>query len=199
MKSFWKPAFSVAALALTLLAAGSAKHVEIGAAAPQFKLEDQNGKAVSLSDYTGKLVALEWTNPECPIVQRVYKDKIMTTLQKQYDAKDVVWLAINSTYSATNANDLAWVNQNDLKYPVLNDASGVTGQAYGATNTPHMFIIDKSGKVAYEGAIDNDPHGEKSAADKVNYVSKALDEILAGKTVSTTLTPAYGCAVHYAK
>jgi peroxiredoxin len=120
----------------------------------------------------------------------------MTTLANQYKSQDVVWLAINSTHDNTNAANLAWVNQNGLQYPILNDASGATGHAYGATNTPDMFIIDKAGKIAYEGAIDNDPQGDKN--DKINYVGKALDELLASKTISTPQTKPYGCAVHYA-
>jgi peroxiredoxin len=206
MKSFWKPATAFAAVALlgTMMAANWAQagaasaQPAIGSSAPQFKLQDQTGKPVSLSDYAGKIVVLEWTNPGCPIVQRHYKAKTMTTLFSQYQPQDVVWLAINSTHDTTNAEDLTWVNEQGLKYPVLNDASGATGHAYGATNTPHMFIIDKTGKVAYEGAIDNDPQGDMTTG-KVNYVSKALDEMLAGKTVSVAVTKAYGCAVHYAK
>lgn len=205
MKSFWKPATMVGAVALlgAMLAANwaqagdDASRAAIGAAAPQFTLQDQNGKPVSLSDYAGKIVVLEWTNPECPVVQRHYKAKTMTTLANEYKPQGVVWIAINSTKDATNTEDLGWINDNNLQYPVLNDASGATGHAYGATNTPNMYIIDKTGNLVYSGAIDNDPQGEKT--DKVNYVSKALDEVLAGKAVSTPETKAYGCAVHYAK
>lgn len=205
MKSFWKPATAFAAVALlgTMMAAnwaqaGASGTPAIGSSAPQFTLQDENGKSVSLSDYAGKIVVLEWTNPECPIVQRHYKAKTMTTLQQQYKPQDVVWLAINSTHDNTNAQNLAWVKENGMQYPVLNDATGVTGHAYGATNTPHMYIIDKTGKLAYEGAIDNDPQGSMSTG-KINYVSQALNELLAGKTVSTAVTQAYGCGVHYAK
>ncbi len=205
MKSYWKPATAFAAVALlgTMMAANWAQagadkltQPAIGSSAPQFTLQDENGKSVSLSDYAGKIVVLEWTNPECPVVQRHYAAKTMTTLQGQYKPQGVVWIAINSTKDATNAEDLAWVKSNSLQYPVLNDADGSTGHAYGATNTPHMYIIDKTGKLAYQGAIDNDPRGTMSSG-KVNYVSKALDEMLAGKAVSTAVTAAYGCAVHY--
>lgn len=204
MRNFWKPLTAVAALALvgTMLAAAyvkadtMTKTAAVGDSAPQFKLEDQNGKSVSLSDYAGKIVVLEWTNPGCPFVQRHYKANTMTALASQYKAQDVVWLAVNSTHDVTDAENLAWVKQNNLQYPVLNDASGAVGHAYNAKSTPDMFIIDKTGKLVYSGAIDNDPQGDKS--DKLNYVSKALDELLASKPVSVPETKSYGCSVHYA-
>jgi peroxiredoxin len=171
---------------------------KIGQPAPQFTLEDQNGKKVSLSDYAGKIVVLEWTNPGCPVVQRHYKAKTMTALQKEFAKQNVVWLAINSTHDVTNSVDLTWAKEQGISYPILNDASGETGHAYHATNTPEMYIIDKSGKLVYEGGIDNDPQGDLSSG-KVNYVAQALDEVLAGKPVSTSEAKAYGCAVHYSK
>jgi peroxiredoxin len=170
---------------------------KIGATAPQFTLFDQSGKKVSLSDDAGKVVVLEWTNPNCPIVQRHYAARTMVTLQKKYAPLGVAWIGINSTHDTTNAQDLAWVNQQGITWPVLNDASGATGHAYGAKSTPGMFIIDKTGKLVYSGAIDNDPTGDLTTG-KVNYVAQALDEVLAGKAVSIAETKSYGCAVHYA-
>jgi peroxiredoxin len=209
MKINWKPATAVVAaialfssvLATSLVQAGAsatATVAKIGATAPQFTLQDQNGKNVSLSDYAGKVVVLEWTNPQCPVVQRHYAAKTMTTLQKQYASQGVVWIGINSTHDVTNAQDLAWVNQQGISWSVLNDASGATGHAYGAKSTPGMYIIDKTGKLAYSGAIDNDPSGNLSTG-KINYVQKALDEVLAGKAVTIAETKSYGCAVHYAQ
>ena len=178
-------------------AAGTTATATIGTAAPTFTLQDQDGKPVTLGDYAGKVVVLEWTNPECPFVKRHYQAKTMVTLAKQYKPQDVVWLAINSTHDNTNAADKAWQTKQDLPYPVLNDAAGTVGHAYGAKTTPHLFIVGRDGKLAYAGGIDNDPQGDKGA-DKVNYVSKALDEILADKAVSTPETKSYGCSVHYA-
>jgi peroxiredoxin len=171
--------------------------VNIGAKAPDFTLQDQNGKTVSLHDFAGKIVVLEWTNPNCPFVQRVYKEKIMQNLQSEYQQKGIIWLAINSGSTATNDADKQWAAEQSISYPELNDSSGSTGKAYHATNTPDMFIITSDGTVAYEGAIDNDPEGDKSS-DRVNYVHQALDEILAGKPVSTPQTKPYGCSVKYA-
>ncbi len=168
----------------------------IGAKAPDFMLQDQNGKSVSLHDFAGKIVVLEWTNPDCPFVQRQYKEKTMTTLSSRYQDKGVVWLAINSGHSATNDSDKQWAAAQDISYPELNDSSGSTGKAYHATNTPDMFVIATDGTLVYEGAIDNDPDGDKSS-DKVNYVQQALDEILSGKPVSTPQTKPYGCSVKY--
>jgi len=209
MKSFWKTATAaLAAIALlgsvfatSLVQAGAsatATLAKIGATAPQFTLIDQNGKEVSLSDFAGKVVVLEWTNPQCPVVQRHYAARTMTTLQKQYAPQGVVWIGINSTHDVTNAQDLAWVNQQGITWSVLNDASGATGHAYGAKSTPGMFIIDKAGKLVYSGAIDNDPQGDLTTG-KINYVAKALDEVLAGKAVTIAETKSYGCAVHYAQ
>jgi peroxiredoxin len=171
--------------------------VAIGAKAPDFTLQDQNGKAVSLHDLLGKIVVLEWTNSECPIVQRHYQAKTMATLYSEYAPKNVAWLAINSSNFATNDLDKQWATEQNIAYPVLNDSSGATGHAYHATNTPHMFIIGTDGTLLYQGAIDNDPHGDKSPGDITNYVHQALDEILAGKTVSVAQTKAYGCTVKY--
>jgi len=206
MKSYWKSA-TAAVAAIALLgsvyatsiahAADTATVAKIGATAPQFTLQDQNGKNVSLSDYAGKVVVLEWTNPECPVVQRHYKAKTMTKLVKDYAPQGVVWLAINSTKDASNSEDLAWASEQGITYPVLNDVTGKTGHEYGAKSTPGMYVIDKTGKLVYSGAIDNDPRGDMTTG-KINYVAKALDEVLLNKPVSTPVTKSYGCAVHYA-
>jgi peroxiredoxin len=168
----------------------------IGAKAPDFTLQDQNGKNVSLHDFLGKIVVLEWTNPQCPFVQRHYQAKTMQTLASQYQPKNVVWLAINSSKFDTNDANQQWAAEQSISYPELNDSSGVTGKAYHATNTPEMYIIGIDGTLLYQGAIDNDPHGEKTN-DRVNYVHQALDEILSGKPVSTPQTKPYGCSVKY--
>jgi len=189
---------SMLALGLMCVASTANAAAEIGKPAPQFSLQDQNGKTVSLSDYAGKIVVLEWVNPECPFVQRHYKAKTMITLADDFAPKGVVWLAINSTHTAANADNLAWVQKNDLSYPILNDAAGDVGKAYGAKTTPDMFIIGKDGTLLYSGGIDNDPDGDKGAA-TVNYVRQALTEILGGSAVSVPETKSYGCTVHYAK
>src|SRR5262245_9130154 len=133
---------------------------KLGDPAPAFTLQDQTGRDVSLSDYAGKVVVLEWLNPGCPFVQRHYKAHTMTSLSDKYKDKNVVWLAINSTSTDTNDTNVSWVSENSLGYPILNDHEGKVGRLYGAKTTPHMFVIDASGKLVYHGAIDDDPSGQ---------------------------------------
>ena len=186
------------ALAATQFGAKAEPTIAIGAPAPQFTLADQAGKPVSLADYAGKTVVIEWTNPECPFVQRHYKANTMTTLAKAYADKGVIWLAVNSTGDATAAADKQFAEQHGVSYPVLTDASGAVGHLYDAKTTPEMFVVTKAGTVAYAGAIDNDPTGDKGAS-ATNYVRAALDAVLADKPVETAKTKSYGCGVHYAK
>lgn len=171
----------------------------VGVAAPGFSLEDQTGKKVSLSDFSGKkIVVLEWINPDCPYVQRHYKAATMKSLAEKYKDKGVVWLAINTTHYMNKETNQKWITDYQLPYQILDDHEGTVGRLYGAKTTPHMFIIDKSGKLVYQGAIDDDPRGNKGE-NKVNYVAKALDELLAGKPISMSETKPYGCSVKYAK
>jgi peroxiredoxin len=121
----------------------------------------------------------------------------MTNLAAKYKADDVQWIAINSSHDDTNAANKTWATAQNIPYPILNDALGTTGNAYGATNTPDMFIINKDGKLVYKGAIDNDPNGDQ--ANKINYADRALSEVLAGKPVSIPQTKPYGCSVKYAE
>ena len=169
----------------------------VGKTAPAFSLMDQNGKSVSLSDYPGKVVVLEWFNDQCPFVKGHYNNGDMNATAKKYAGDGVVWLAINSSNFATGSSNKSAAQQWSIDRPVLIDADGKVGHAYDATNTPEIFIVDQGGKIAYQGAIDNDPRVEKSGSEKVNYASKALDEILAGKAVSEPETKPYGCSVKY--
>ena len=171
--------------------------IAIGQPAPQFALQDQNGKTHNLADYNGKYVVLEWFNNECPYVVKHYQSNTMTNLAKKYADKDVVWLAINTTAGKTNNDNKAIAGEWNISYPILNDSTGQVGKQYGAKTTPHMFIIDKTGNVVYAGAIDNDPRGNKSE-DRVNYVDKALSELASGQSVSEPQTKPYGCSVKYA-
>ena len=186
----------LAFLSFVSLCAQGAEGAEVGQKAPAFSAQDQNGKVVQLADFAGKIVVLEWLNPDCPFVQRHANEKTMQTLADKYKDKDVVWLGINSGREAGNQADATWTQDNKLSYPILNDNSSAIARAFGAKATPHMFVIDKTGKLAYKGAIDNDRNGDKTA-DKINYVARALDEILSGKIVSTPETAAYGCGVKY--
>ena len=167
-----------------------------GAAAPAFSLEDQSGNKVSLSDFAGKVVVLEWINPDCPFVVRHAKANTMKSLAEKYAGKNVVWVGVNSTHYANKETNAKWISANGLPYVVLDDHDGTVGRAYGAKTTPHMYIIDPSGVLVYQGGIDDDPQGSKGAS-TVNYVDKALEEVTSGKAVSMPQTKPYGCSVKY--
>ncbi len=176
----------------------------VGSAAPDFSLADAKGKTHSLSQYKGKYIVLEWFNPECPFVKKHYGGGNMQKLQQEYTGKGVVWFSIDSSAPGSEGNlspeqaekvTTAWKTKQTA---LLLDPEGKAGRAYGAKNTPHMFVIDPQGKVVYEGAIDN--KATPNPADipsSTNYVKVALDESFAGKPVTTANTKPYGCSVKY--
>ena len=170
----------------------------VGQPAPGFTLKDQDGAEVDLAKLRGKIVVLEWTNPDCPFAQRHAEAKTMSTLADRYRGKGVVWLGVDSTSYLDAARDRAWRSEHELPYPVLDDHKGTVGTAYGAKTTPHMFVIDGSGTVVYAGAIDDDATGDKGKQAR-NYVAEALDEVTAGQPVKLAETKPYGCSVKYAK
>lgn len=171
--------------------------------APNFTLTDLSGNSHSLSDFKGKPVVLEWTNPGCPFVVAHYKTGNMQSLQKKYKEKDVVWLVMNSTnpdhhdYKSSKGLSEIYTEWKADYTAQLIDKTGEVGKLYNAKTTPHMYIIDKTGKLAYQGAIDDDRSTNGGTKAEVNYVQRALDELLAGKTVSTSLTRPYGCSIKY--
>lgn len=167
-------------------------------AALEFTLKDQTGKDARLSDYAGKIVVLEWINPDCPFVQAHYKAKTMVNLAEKYAVKGVVWLGVNSTNSATETINKAFADAHSLPYPVLDDHAGTVGRLFGAKTTPHLFILDSKGQIVYQGAIDNAPMGKVAEGQKpVNYVDQVLSELLKGTPVSLARTDPYGCSVKY--
>lgn len=172
-----------------------------GKQAPQFELDSFDGRTVRLSDYKGQIVVLEWVNLECPFSMYHHETvQTMADLAKKYRDKGVAWFAVNSTSHTTLQANRDFAQKHKLPYPILDDRSGKVGRQYGARNTPHMFVIDKNGVIVYEGAIDNAPLGKSEpGAGSVNYVDKALSELLAGQKVSTPNTPPYGCTVKYAQ
>ena len=181
-------------------AAAAGPGVDVGDTAPGFTLKDTAGREVSLADFKGKVVVLEWTNPDCPFVQRHYKEGSMKNLTSAYsESMGVVWLTINSTNYMDAAANAGFVKAEGITWPVLVDQDGTVGHAYGAATTPHMFVIDAKGTVVYNGAIDDDPRGNMEAGARTNYVSDALNDIAAGKAVSTPETKPYGCSVKYKK
>ena len=188
---------AIVVLAIPMILYANEKPVK----APDFKLKNYDGKEVKLADYKGKIVVLEWINRECPFVKYHHEKKsTMKELAAKYKDKNVVWLAIDSTNFHETEDNRKFAEKNKISYPILDDSSGKVGRAYKATNTPHIFIINTEGIIAYSGAIDNAPLG-KIPEDKelVNYVDKALEELTSGKTVSIAKTKPYGCTVKYKK
>ncbi len=168
---------------------------KVGDIAPAFDLKDQKGVSRKLSDYAGKVVVLEWTNPECPFVKRHYKKGTMKNLEAKYKSQGVVWLSISSTYHLIGKHLKDWAEQQGMEYPILDDQLGNVGRAYGAQTTPHMFIINKEGKLAYMGAIDNDPYGDE--AQPRSFFEEALISIIGGQQPLVGETTPYGCSVKY--
>lgn len=170
-----------------------------GAHASHFTLKDLSGKKHSLSQYAGKVVVLEWTNFECPFVAKHYHHSgNIPKLQKKYTDKDIVWLSIASGKTAAKTNSENAQEAGSAASAVLLDPTGKTGQKYGAKTTPHFFILDQAGHIVYEGAIDSTNSTKAEDIEKSeNYISKALDELLAKKKISSAKTPPYGCSVKY--
>jgi peroxiredoxin len=186
-------------IAILAVAGGAAAGpgIDVGDKAPGFTLTDSAGKTVSLADFKGRVVVLEWTNPDCPFVKRHYQEGSMKNLTSAYSDSGVVWLTINSTNYMDAAANAAFVKKEGIGWPVLVDQDGAVGHAYGAATTPHMFIIDAKGIVVYEGAIDDDPRGNMEAGARTNFVANALNDVAAGQAVSTAETKPYGCSVKY--
>ena len=175
----------------------------VGQAAPDFTAVDALGKTHKLSDFKGKQVVLEWTNPGCPFVVKHYSGN-MQALQTEFTAKGVVWLSINST--ATNATDYlppakltAWkTEKKSVATAMLMDESGKIGQLYSAKTTPHMYIVSPQGVLVYAGAIDSVPSARvDDIKTATNYIRQGLNEALGGKAISTASTRAYGCSIKY--
>ena len=192
--------------AFALLAATASVHAapSVGSAAPDFSLPDSGGRTDELSKYKGKYVVVEWTNPECPFVRKHYESDNMQKLQAEFTKKGVVWLAVDSSAPGQQG----YLEGNDAKEAkeskyaactaLLLDPDGKVGHLYGATNTPHMYIVDPEGKLIYSGAIDSIASADKADIPKAtNYVRAALDEAMNGKPVTKANSKAYGCSVKY--
>lgn len=192
-----------AALAFAPLAARAA--ADIGNPAPEFVGTDSNGKTWDLAQLRGKIVVLETTNNGCPYVGKQYHSGNMQSLQRDAAAKGVVWLTIAASapgeqgyVTASEANEV--VRQTKAApAAVLLDPQGKIARAYGATVTPHMFIINTSGILVYKGGIDSIASTNVADVPRAKqYVRLALDELLAGKPVTDASTRPYGCSMKYA-
>ena len=187
----------LASIAVTLAAA------EVGKPAPEFNVTDIEGKAHKLSDYKGKIVILEAYNLDCPFCKNHFTSGAMQELQGQMTAKGAVWLVVNSTgaknpaYRNPDKAKKEWAAQKMKATAWIDDHSGELGKKYGMRTTPHMFVIDKEGVLAYQGAIDDraSPDGDPRTAR--NYVKEAVSKLQAGEKLSVTQTKPYGCGIKY--
>jgi peroxiredoxin len=192
------------ATGVTGSAASISTTAEIGKPAPDFTLKALDGHDVHLSDSRGKVTVLEWFNPKCPFVNLAHTKGSLKDTAARHSAEGVVWLGIDSAAEGKQGfepDDIRDATKRfGLTYPILRDESGSVGHTYGATNTPHLFVIDKAGTLVYAGAIDNSPDAEGQSpqgGSLVNYVDAALADLAAGRPVQTPKTKAYGCGVKY--
>lgn len=174
------------------------------AAAPSFELTDVNGQVHTLDQYAGKIVVLEWTNYECPFVKKFYGIGAMQAMQERYTGKDIVWLSVCSSAPGKQGHFSSeeWkrrMKEDGVKATaVLLDEDGKVGRAYGASNTPHIFVINPDGEIVYQGSVDDKRSADPATvAGARNYLAEALDALLAGKPVPVAQTKAYGCSVKY--
>jgi peroxiredoxin len=187
------------ACASSLLAASA----EVGQPAPEFTATDINGKTVKLSDYKGKIVVLESYNLDCPYCHNHYRTGAMQELQKDLTSEGVIFLVVNSvspsnsSHRSREAAQQEWTAQKMKATAWIDDSSGQLGKSYGMRTTPHMFVIDQKGTLAYEGAIDDrhSPEGDPRTAH--NYVRDAVKALMAGQKVAVSQTKPYGCSVKY--
>lgn len=191
-------------LVLLMMTLVSCWSLEIGAPAPGFSAQDSNGKLHRLSDYKGKIVVLEWKNHHCPFVVKHYATNNMQSLQRELVGDGVVWFSVLSSapgkqghVSAEQANQII-ESENSAASAALMDTAGVIGRRYEAKKTPHMFVIDAEGNLAYQGAIDDNRSARQQAVEGArNYVREAVKALLKGKSVEIPSTEAYGCSVKY--
>ncbi|HMB36866.1 MAG TPA: thioredoxin family protein [Methylomirabilota bacterium] len=177
---------------------------KVGEPAPDFTAPSTKGTPVGLDAYKGKVVVLEWTNHECPYVRKHYESGNMQALQREATGQGVIWLTLISSakgeqgfVSAAQADELT-TTRKAAPTAVLLDEKGSVGHLYGATNTPHMYVVDKTGMLVYAGAIDDRPTTRRSDVQGANnYVRAALDSVATGQPVKTPVTRAYGCTVKY--
>ena len=173
----------------------------LGAPAPAFSLSDTAGETVSLSDFKGKVVAIEWFNPDCPYIVSAHKGGPLEAMPKAWDEKGVVWLTINSNAAGQQGHgaerNAKAKEEYGLPRAVLLDESGAVGKAYGAKTTPHMFLVDAAGTLVYRGGLDNAPRGKAPKSGMQAFFADALEAVTAGQPVKTADTRAYGCSVKY--
>lgn len=182
----------------------SALAVDVQQPAPDFTATGANGQPIQLSAHKGKVVVLEWTNHDCPFVKKHYESGNIPKLQKEAAAQGVVWLQVISSAPGqqghVNAATAKQVNDYRESKPAgtVLDESGAVGKLYGARTTPHIFVIDQQGKLAYKGGIDSIPSNRpEDIAQAEPYARNAIQATLKGQQVAKASTQPYGCSVKY--
>jgi peroxiredoxin len=176
-----------------------------GSPAPSFTLNNALNAPVSLSQFVGKTVVLEWFNHTCPFVKKFYTPNEMQRLQRRAaDEFAAVWLTISSSAPSRpgylTLSEAPKIAEEFGIEParLLLDPSGATGRAYGAKTTPHLFVINGAGRLVYSGSVDDIPTTKiEDVARGRNYVVEALTAIKAGKQVVVEASAPYGCSVKY--
>lgn len=197
--------FARAAAASLALASFALAGPKVDQAAPAFSGTTADGQVISLDQFAGKRVVLEWTNHDCPFVKKHYESGNMQSLQRRAVADDIVWVSIISSapgeqghVSASMANTLTKDRKAAPTHVIL-DETGAIGRLYDAKTTPHMFVIDEAQTLQYAGAIDSIPSAKQAdIARSDNYVRLALTSLRQGQPVVTKQSKPYGCSVKYA-
>ncbi len=198
------PIAAMAVAAAIGLAAPAHATATVGQPAPTFNATDSRGRPVSLAALRGKTVVLEWTNAQCPFVVKHYASGNMQRLQARAARDGVVWLMVNSGAPGKQGHvtpaqaEAVMAQAKSAPAHYLLDPTGAIGRAYGATTTPHMFIINPAGTLVYAGGIDDRPTADAAdIAGARNFVALALDDLAAGRPVGTPTSRPYGCSVKY--
>lgn len=200
----YQPYFRIALMSLALIAGSASAALHVGEPAPDFEGVDTKGKTHRPADYRGKTLVLEWTNHDCPYVRKHYGAGNMQAQQREAAEQGVVWLSVISSapgkqghVSPAKADELTESREASPEAVIL-DPGGEIGRAYGAKTTPHMYIVDESGKLVYMGGIDSIATADANDIPRATqYVRAALREMANGKPVSDPVTRPYGCSVKY--
>lgn len=195
--------FVISWLSVLAISSAHAADAEVGEPAPSFELRALDGATHDLASLRGKVVVLEWFNPDCPFVRYAHDEGgPLHTAAKDANAQGVVWLAVNSGAPGQQGHGIERnkraAQEWNLEHPILVDASGAVGRSYGAKTTPHMYVIDDAGILVYQGALDDAPLGKKEGK-PTRYVIDALTDLAASRAVSAKETKPYGCSVKYSR
>ncbi|MFA6455724.1 MAG: thioredoxin family protein [Bacteroidota bacterium] len=181
-----KASFIALVIAVSFVFAGTPEKVE------NFSLSDYNGKSVQLTDYTNaKAIVLMFISTQCP-VSNAYNER-MTALYNDYKEKNIAIVGINSNKAETPEDIKEHAQDHQFGFPILKDVNNVIADKLDANHTPEIYVIHPATlEVLYHGRIDD---SQRQAKVTSNDLRKALDEIIAGKSVSVKETKAFGCSI----